>query len=756
MISSGKEKRKRRRGKSKPLKESKRSKSEKTQTAEAIEDQEDYVAQIPSFPLHHTPLLPTSCSASKGDRWYEIAAETVSTKSAKPILVSQLTRLRQQADELMAHEDSLIRNDSWMHKMLRKGTLRDRIATMTVAISQDPLHQLSNLRELMALACDSTNSRIVTWAAQALQDLWITNLLPHNRKLQRMSTNTPSPRMLLYARWEELLLEQFERFMKDYISKTLASAVDQHARLQAIRTASVLLRSIPTGEAQLLAILVNKLGDSSIHATAAHELRLVTQEHPGIPVAREVQQFVFRPGQTAVLQGVQFLSQLSLRKDDLPGSLMDTYFKLFQVATQQYNNSAKQKVSSQGSKAKSASTQHQASNRLLSALLTGINRALPYLPENSSRMQGHVDALFRVVHTCAPSAAVQALWLLFHIDPSDRFFRALYVTIDQHGFLRQGGKKYTTLYFNLVYKAILKDTDRNRVRAVTKKLVSTGLNSSSAILAASLFLVTHVAETHAFLKEECSSVLVEDWTLDTQQRNPRFALVRPKGDGSLCTDKVDCATDRTSSCWERHMARHHYHPAVRKFATMNNGGYSGDPLSDFSLRAFLDKFSYRNPKKEKVSSKAALGRPVESQALPLNDPRQWQEEDIEHPEENIFRHFFSERSRRDAIKGVGSLQKKVETTEDEAVLEQEGKSFDEYAANWQEDSDEEAYIDSLAVEIMDDASADLDDEDPDMDEWEDLREDDSLEGGSESDDRSTIDEEDEVHYVSAADSDSDV
>jgi ribosome biogenesis protein MAK21 len=51
---------------------------------------------------------------------------------------------------------------------------------------------------------------------------------------------------------------------------------------------------------------------------------------------------------------------------------------------------------------------------LLAALLTGVNRAYPYLKDQSGLKQ-HLDALFKLVHSTAFSTSTQALTLISHI-----------------------------------------------------------------------------------------------------------------------------------------------------------------------------------------------------------------------------------------------------------------------------------------------------------------------------------------------------
>jgi ribosome biogenesis protein MAK21 len=139
----------------------------------------------------------------------------------------------------------------------------------------------------------------------------------------------------------------------------------------------------------------------------------------------QVQQLAHRPhlSPRALYNCIIFLNQLELtaaeptskQKDtdkkrpnskapqhptSLPASLINTYFCLFEVAVR------KDKENSDGEGIKS---------RLLSALLTGVNRAHPYLPEKDKDLEQHMDSLYRVVHTGPPSASTQALMLLFHV-----------------------------------------------------------------------------------------------------------------------------------------------------------------------------------------------------------------------------------------------------------------------------------------------------------------------------------------------------
>jgi ribosome biogenesis protein MAK21 len=807
-------------------------------------------------------------------------------------------KYRQQADQIYRHElqvfnskKTLSSDDQWVETTIRKGTLKDRIAAMSVVISTDPIHKFHTLDSLLSMAgCQSTyhmtsstrkqnssspstpNSRVVQMAAEALEDLFIHTLLPTDRKLYTLSqrplmlyeaTNqldlsphstpsnssrkkkrkgtgegktatkrTLSPRLLLLWRFEEMVKERFDWFLRQYISRTLNDAMLHTGtpsastststmdgpKIAALRTASALIRSIPEGETFLLPLLVNKLGDpkATICSGTSYELRKILHVHPAMMdiVAREVQQLVHRPhlSMHAMYNCITFLNQLKLSrpnaasKDDLneqPSnlavSLMNTYFRLFDVAMLQ------QKEKSSPSKPSDSSTNYQ--TRLLSALLTGVNRAHPYVPSSKDAngngavalLTEHVDSLYRIVHTASPAAKTQSLLLLFHVavgsvnsdiysngkkpdassslnstSQKDRFYRALYATLSDPAMIGTG--KHLTLYFNLLFKAMKYETDMSRLQAYTKRLWSTALHCSSAVLAASVFLIDAIAyEHHPTLFKLYRDVLSGRDALrilDPTKREPRGALVVFNDEGKK-PQEVSTEAGDTEICapgWEYTLTIHHYHPSVQKFTSIFGNSenitdkYTGDPLRDFAVAPFLDKFAYRNPKstdRKTDQDNDISGKPlgvgsrrsvVDRSQTPLNDPS-FIEKSTVHPHEEFFHKFFVERANRDAVKGI--VRKKVrddrdiDAAESEAFDRIESRNADQnMLANyddwdqWETDDEEEAFVDSLAQQIIDDAMDgnavdDLDAEDPDTEGWDDINEGNSVEDIGSEDDQNT-------------------
>lgn len=272
---------------------------------------------------HLTPLV--SASDETSQMWYEWGRNVVGRDDSvcdidTPLSSSQKSILakkyRSLADEIYRVELSLTGSSSagvksrsderWVENTMKKGTLKDRIAATSVLISTDPIHKLSALDSLLGMAgCSDSgqsNRRVAQMAAEALEDLFLNTLLPPGRKLRTLEqrplasydlspTKTLSPRLLLLWRFEEILKEKYQSFVNGYLVATLRDGMDLNKTF-ALRIAGTMLRSTPEGEAQLLTMMVNKLGDPcrKISASAGHEIRRVLDEHENMQeiAAREV------------------------------------------------------------------------------------------------------------------------------------------------------------------------------------------------------------------------------------------------------------------------------------------------------------------------------------------------------------------------------------------------------------------------------------------------------------------------------------
>lgn len=681
----------------------------------------------------------------EGEQWFDYdEADTTTTKEHSKELVDEF---RARADAVLEEELRLYRekrkssdsaDDRWVESTIRKGTLKDRIAAMSVVVAQNPIHQ--KLDGLMQMCCGpSCNTRVAQLAGEALEDLFANTLLPRNRKLISMdrrplsnytskakpskkntASRTLSPRILLLWRFEELIGRDFNMFLQQYIQRTLqsrnATAVE-HQRA-ALRSAVTLLRSVPEGESFLLRLIVDQLSNHEIHSSAAHALLVTIQEHhPAMKpvVARELQQIAHtsRNSSATVYRAVSVLMQMRLRNSTdsaLAEQLLDTYFRLFQQATQE--------KLLEKSKRKDKNDDTSAS-KLIFALLTGIHRAYPYV-KTSSMIAPHTDVLFKLVHTAPNQAArIQALLVLQEIvKKTDRFQRAVYSMIDHLV------RTTRTAGWNLLYRTIKDDSTTTRVCSMLKSALIHGSlhGPTSACAIATLYLVNAVGPSHIFRKtlmEPTDSRIV--W--DASAREPRGALKghdeSPRGNKtSKSSNKRASNDEQVAPIWEVTLLQHHYHPTVRTFATQLGSGsyqYDGDPLRDFSVGSFLDKLAYRNPKQRARDESSSTPASV-----PVNDPSFV--ESLQVPDhDQFFHHYFVERAKRK-----------------EAIIEQAPKPDIVPLEGDDTDDEEQEFVDSLSSKLLQEsaggAPVDMDDEDFDMDGWDDSDESQNFEQFSSFDD----------------------
>jgi len=731
----------------------------------------------------------------------------VKPRSNPPALVAKYRNL---ADSIYQQEVTIFRNnasskdEAWVENTMKRGTLKDRIAAMSVVVSSSPVHKLYALDMLLNLAgvstvdgghASQTNERVANMGAEALSDLFSSTLLPKQRKLvglesrplyqyedtqdSNQTKKTISPRILLLWRYEEIMRNKYAAFLTQYLGKTLcqtSTSAESLSKVNALRTACQLLKEIPEGEQMLLSLVVNKVGDPTkkIASAAGHELRKMLDVHPNMTatIAREVQQLAHRPNLSskALYNCIIFLNQLKLVKEDaaetksdavdseekgkknevsLPASLINTYFQIFEFAV----NKGK-KTGGKGKGKTSAEMDQAMKSRLLGALLTGVNRAHPYLPANDTGMDQHIDSLYRISHVAPPSASTQALMLLFHLAVGsndgeesdekekeknadtktdkmrqDRFYRALYSKVADPTMLFG---RQLTLYFNLLYKAMKYDTNSNRVVAFGKRLLHTAFHFNPAVTSGALFLVSEVMKLHPGLSSSALTTEGHMMKFDASKREPSSAFITAVHEEKTGNDekvKASSGTEENASMWELSLTLHHYHPSVCKFSTdLGAIEYNGDPLRDFTLAPFLDKFAFRNPKSiQKIKNKFRRGESVgerrsglqagwkAAKALPVNDPEYWTKQRHVSDQDIFFQKFFTERAKRDDIKGIVRGKK---DDEDDALDTAEGK---EIKFDWASDDEEEKFVQGLAEGLMKSSGEriEYDDEDPDMDDWSD-------------------------------------
>ncbi|XP_020198114.1 protein SLOW WALKER 2 [Aegilops tauschii subsp. strangulata] len=666
-----------------------------------------------------TTNYPLVKAGALSGQWYADAAELEARvlgdrKHAAPAVGLQemqrmVERKRELAEKLMAQysrEYDSVRRGTGDLKLLemsaKSGTSADKVSAFTCLVEDNPIANMRALDSLLGMVASKVGKRYAFTGFDALRELFEMRLLP-DRKLksliQRPLDILPETKdgysLLLFWHWEDCLKQRYEKFviaLEVALKDMLPSLKDK-----AMKTVSALLKSKSEQERRLLTALVNKLGDPERRAasSAAYLLTGLLSTHPNMKmvVIDEVDSFLFRPhvGLRAKYQAVNFLSHIFLTsKGDGPKiakRLVDVYIAVFKVLMSCPRDSKGEKQSKHGKKKVEngktkgredkvndsnshgnhemdppAGTDLEMDSRLLSALLSGVNRALPYVAssEVDDIVEVQTPILFRLVHSENFNVGVQALMLLYQISTknqiaSDRFYRALYAKLLSPSAVSSSKPE---LFLGLLVKAMKNDVMLKRVAAFSKRLLQVALQRPPQYACGCLFILSEVLKT----KPPLWTIVLQNESVDDgiehfediveNPEDPAIASTSPiKQDSMLASlekynsdgeDDSDatkqvkvsasdengqtnasaegstshvlynprhrepsyCNADR-ASWWELTLLASHVHPSVftmaRTLLSGNNIVYNGDPLTDLSLPAFLDKFMEKKPKGNRIA-----------------------------------------------------------------------------------------------------------------------------------------------------------
>jgi len=217
-----------------------------------------------------------------------------------------------------------------------------------------------------------------------------------------------------------------------------------------------LLIALPEQEASLLTLLTNKLGDidRKVASKASHLLSQLILAHPAMVkvVVDEIERFLWRPnvGDRARYYGIVFLNQIVLggkMASEVPERLIEIYFSLFEnlvikvrekemamkkgipipvddkkpkVKKPRWrdggrNNSTPTSTTKTSTKLSGPPNSEGIDSKMMTALLTGVNRAFPFTNMDDTVFDKRMDTLFTVCHMSEFSVSVQSLLLIFQV-----------------------------------------------------------------------------------------------------------------------------------------------------------------------------------------------------------------------------------------------------------------------------------------------------------------------------------------------------
>ncbi|XP_042899451.1 CCAAT/enhancer-binding protein zeta [Parasteatoda tepidariorum] len=511
----------------------------------------------------------------------------------------------------------------WIKKILKAGTLSDKISAHTLLIQDCPVYNLNSLEVLIGMV-NTKGKRECLMAMDSLRDLFIGNLLIEDKKLKYFNEQPLSQINEICqdsaTRKRCLILWLFENILKGLYKKFLTS-VDkvshdtiEKTKIKAVSVLHKLLEENPEEEQFLLDHLVNKIGDP-IPKIGSHVCFLLgkllnTHKHMKSVVVQEVERLIFRQNlaERAKYYSLCFLNQIILSHDDfkIANQLILIYFSQFKLFVKK----------------------GEVNNKMMSALLSGVARAYPYAKLRDNIVMDQMDAMYRLVHLVSFNISIQALMLIFQVldssdSVSDRFYGALYRKLLDTSLATSSKQAF---FLNLVYKALKKDVAVVRIKAFVKRLLQIALYQPPNLQCGILVLISEVNKLHPNLLEIKHSIpddsdsdehyedvveVNEDnkVTVKVEKHEPGSSWVHKHESKKQKTKSVydlDCrnplhANPNCQAMWELVFLKQSFHPSVSLFANQVSNSseikYGGDPLLDFTNARFLDRFVYRNPKK---------------------------------------------------------------------------------------------------------------------------------------------------------------
>lgn len=272
-----------------------------------------------------------------------------------------------------------------------------------------------------------------------------------------------------------------------------------------------------------------------------------------------------------------------------------------------------------------------------------------------------VNTIYRLIYLSNISIAFQALSLLLQLvlvqnENQDRFYNALYrKMLDPEIF--SANNKITSLYFHIIHRSVFQDSNVPRCKAFIKRLLQMSLAFSPSKACGALIVLSKILKSRPelrcfYLQDVANTSVVSTKTSvvtkkyesdDEDDGEEKYEDVKIDDDnGKEVQEKGKSLSKEAASSWihiknieeqkaqtlaqmkvptkydpfkrsaafcgaefsifyELNLMSKYFHPTVQVFVAdlmkSQKFKYFGDPLKDFSLAHFLERFSFKNPKK---------------------------------------------------------------------------------------------------------------------------------------------------------------
>lgn len=492
--------------------------------------------------------------------WHGLSSEDLSpqvTDNSK-LHPASISNLKAYAEKLLDEDSSRYlaarassSSQKFMSTIMSSGTLSDKVSALTLSIQESPLHNRKAFESLITLAGKRSRGQAIAALGALVDLLGNGTVLPDDRRLhpfnaqpallgaadkqssvpwtegQRLPGKLTEPHLMMWA-YEDWLKGAYFRIIQ--LLEIWCSDEIEYSRSRALDFVFGLLKNKPEQEANLLRLLVNKLGDRErkIASRASHLILQLLTIHPGmkaIIINTVEQEVLLKPGQNLRTKytAINTLNQtiLSMKEPAVADTLLRIYFEIFlsllktgslgdfeaHAGDRKSSRSRKKPKKASASSTPAPGNEQETAQKLVSSLLTGVNRAIPFAAAEDSTLEKHLDTLFRITHSSNFNTSVQALMLIQQLAASkqlavDRFYRTLYESLLDPRLITSSKH---ALYLNLLFRAMKNDVDVRRVKAFVKRLIQVLSLHQPSFASGILFLIAELQTTfpdlHTLLDE---------------------------------------------------------------------------------------------------------------------------------------------------------------------------------------------------------------------------------------------------------------
>ncbi|KAL6706480.1 RNA-binding ribosome biosynthesis protein mak21 [Coniothyrium glycines] len=661
--------------------------------------------------------------------------------------------LEAEATEYAASHMAKDSSHKFMSTVMTSGTMEDKVSALTLLVQESPLHTQKAFGQLLGLSQKKSRNAAMM-ALAALKDLLGQGvLLPPDRKLkafarqpgllaalqgkgahwksgEKLPGELHKAHLVLWA-YEDWLKKQYFEMLK--ILETWSNDEVEYSRNRAVTFVWELLKEKPEQEENLLRLLINKLGDKEkkVASRASYLLLQLQNTHPlmkSVIISSIESDLLFRPNQSGVAKyyAVITLNQtvLNQKEPEVANKLIEIYFSLFLglLKKQREHEKEEKRLNKHGliqggggqpgkmarKKAEKAATmafkvEDESREKLISAILTGVNRAFPFANTDDARFEEQINMIFEVTHSSNFNTSIQAMTLIQQISATkhysaDRFYRTLYESLLDPRLITTSKH---IMFLNLLYRSLKADISIKRVKAFVKRLLQIIHMHEPPFICGVLYLINELITTFPTIKSMLSTP--EDHGDDSgdehfddvddevtqEERNSNGEATKPPGSVYDARKRDPEHAQADLSClWELLPLQAHYHPSVHVLASriVNQELIKEKPdPTIYTLMNFLDKFSFRNAKSKSQSvhgssimqpmsgtSKAAsylfTARDGDRTQDPLNSEQFWRRKlDDVRVDEAFFHTYFEKAGKaKQADKKAKKKDRRRDGSEDES------------------------------------------------------------------------------------------